>query len=93
MKKLKPWQIVLLIIFYPVGIIYLIVYLCKKKNGGSDNQTAAPARKVKDDTVFVSENSKVYHSVPDCCDMVCDAVSEKEAIKRGLRRCKKCFKN
>ena len=30
MKKLKPWQIVLLVIFYPVGIIYLIVWLCKR---------------------------------------------------------------
>lgn len=30
MKKLKPWQIVLLVIFYPVGIVYLIVWLCKR---------------------------------------------------------------
>lgn len=30
MKKLKPWQIVLLVIFYPVGIVYLIVWLCNK---------------------------------------------------------------
>lgn len=28
MKKLKTWQKVLLIIFYPVGIIYFIVWLC-----------------------------------------------------------------
>lgn len=35
MKKLKPWQIALLVIFYPVGIVYLIVWLIKhftKKN-------------------------------------------------------------
>ena len=31
MKKLKPWQIVLLIIFYPVGIVYFIVWLCRRK--------------------------------------------------------------
>lgn len=36
MKKLKPWQIVLLIVFYPVGIVYFIIWLCKK------NKTAAP---------------------------------------------------
>lgn len=30
MKKLKTWQIVLLVIFYPVGIVYLIVWLCNK---------------------------------------------------------------
>ena len=30
MKKLKAWQIVLLIIFYPVGIVYFIVWLCKR---------------------------------------------------------------
>lgn len=30
MKKLKPWQIVLLVIFYPIGIIYLIVWLVKR---------------------------------------------------------------
>lgn len=27
MKKLKPWQIALLIIFYPAGIVYLILYI------------------------------------------------------------------
>lgn len=30
MKKLKTWQLVLLIIFYPVGIVYFIVWLCKR---------------------------------------------------------------
>lgn len=30
MKKLKTWQIVLLIIFYPVGLIYLCYWLYKK---------------------------------------------------------------
>lgn len=31
MKKLKPWQIVLLVIFYPVGICVLIYRLYKKR--------------------------------------------------------------
>lgn len=31
MKKLKVWQIVLLVIFYPVGICVLIYRLWKKK--------------------------------------------------------------
>lgn len=32
MKKLKPWQTVLLVIFYPVGIVYLIIWLYKRNN-------------------------------------------------------------
>ena len=31
MKKLKIWQIVLLIIFWPVGIVYLCIWLRKEK--------------------------------------------------------------
>lgn len=38
MKKLKKWQIVLLVIFYPVGIIYLIVWL----NNRSKNTAYLP---------------------------------------------------
>lgn len=30
MKKLKTWQFILLIIFYPVGIVYFIVWLCNR---------------------------------------------------------------
>lgn len=30
MKKLQTWQLVLLIVFYPIGIIYFIVWLCKR---------------------------------------------------------------
>lgn len=37
MKKLKAWQIILLIIFYPVGIIYFIIWLCKR-NSASGNK-------------------------------------------------------
>lgn len=39
MKKLKWWQIVLLIIFYPIGILYFIFWLIKKvKLNKSNNQ-------------------------------------------------------
>lgn len=30
MKKLKPWQVVLLIIFYPIGLFYLIAVIVSK---------------------------------------------------------------
>lgn len=35
MKKLKTWQKVLLIIFYPVGIVYFIIWLYRTKIGGA----------------------------------------------------------
>lgn len=44
MKKLKTWQIVFLVIFYPIGIIYLIVWLCnqgKKTNSSSAKRNIA----------------------------------------------------
>lgn len=45
MKKLKTWQIVLLVIFYPVGIVYFIVWLCKR-NKKSDAVSVVPSRAV-----------------------------------------------
>lgn len=36
MKKLKTWQFVLLVIFYPIGIIYFIVWLLNKSNKKSE---------------------------------------------------------
>ena len=45
MKKLKPWQIVLLVIFYPVGIVYLIVWLCNR-NKKPVSVSATPSRAV-----------------------------------------------
>lgn len=47
MKKLKPWQVVLLVIFYPVGIIYLIVWLCKRNKKPAD-LPAAPSAVLRD---------------------------------------------
>lgn len=49
MKKLKPWQIILLVIFYPVGIVYFIIWLCKR-----NKKPAAPSRSIVRDF-----NSKV----------------------------------
>lgn len=47
MKKLKPWQIVLLVIFYPVGIVYLIVWLCNR-NKQPTTQTTTNLSVVRD---------------------------------------------
>lgn len=44
MKKLKGWQIVLLVIFYPVGIIYLVVWLLNRSKVGTEAESAAPER-------------------------------------------------
>lgn len=47
MKKLKPWQIVLLVIFYPVGIVYLIIWLCKR-NKATTSPVASSRSVVRD---------------------------------------------
>ena len=44
MKKLKPWQKVLLIVFYPVGIIYFIIWLCNRNKQPATG--AAPVMRV-----------------------------------------------
>lgn len=64
MKKLKPWQIALLIIFYPVGIVYLIVLLVKKfkTQTPSPNQSTASQeykRIVAENTQLKSEIEKL----------------------------------
>lgn len=95
MRKLKTWQLVLLIIFYPVGLVYFIIWLCKKNK----NEPAAPVKKSSNnyyDLVFVNKGSKVYHFDQMCassrsCD--CVEMKESEAIKKGLRRCGKCYGN
>lgn len=46
MKKLKTWQKVLLIIFYPVGIVYFIVWLCKRNKGATPAPVGNSASKV-----------------------------------------------
>lgn len=44
MKKLKAWQIVLLVIFYPVGICVLIYRLWKKAKLKAEREAAEAAR-------------------------------------------------
>ena len=48
MKKLKTWQIVLLVIFYPIGICVWI-YRVWKKNKLKRDAAAAPAGKQKNE--------------------------------------------
>lgn len=90
MKKLKAWQIVLLVIFYPVGIVYLIVYLCKKSKNKNAPASAPQKAQNRESVVFITEKGKVFHSAPDCPNGFCDQITEKEARKRGLTPCKKC---
>lgn len=52
MKKLKTWQLVLLIIFYPVGIVYFIVWLCKR-----NKKPAAPVAQAR--AIIRDINTKV----------------------------------
>lgn len=88
-KKLKGWQIALLIIFYPAGIIYLIMKY--SKNGNASEESDEEPKRSSELTVFVTEKGKVYHIDPVCANSFADAIPEKQAIKRGLCRCKKCF--
>ena len=44
MKKLKTWQIVLLVIFYPIGICVWIYRICKKIQIKKENDAAKRAR-------------------------------------------------
>lgn len=53
MKKLKTWQKVLLIICYPVGIVYFIIWLCNRNKSGA--ATVNPSKL----TVIRDFNTKV----------------------------------
>ncbi len=49
-----------------------------------------------DDMVFVNKGSKVYHCDQSCAmsrSVNCIEMDEKQAIKRGLKRCRKCYGN
>lgn len=50
MKKLKTWQIVLLVIFYPAGLVYLIIWLCNRNKQSAAVPSAAPANAIHIDT-------------------------------------------
>ena len=47
MKKLKGWQIALLVIFYPVGIVYLLVWLVNRSKTNTDAPAAQGKNAVK----------------------------------------------
>ena len=54
MKKLKTWQKVLLIIFYPVGIVYFIIWLCNRNKAQAG--AGAPAIRVDKSKLTVIED-------------------------------------
>ncbi len=88
MKKPAPWQIVLLVIFYPVGIVYLILYL-KSKN----KNTTYIENQLSSDIVFVNKGSKVFHYDQMCAmshTANAEEIKESKAIRLGLKPCKKC---
>lgn len=76
-----------------IGWIVDIVVAYKKYKGVSP---AHESVQLSFDTVFVNPGSKVYH-----CDQMCamshsvraEEMKEKQAIKKGLKRCKKCYGN
>lgn len=48
------------------------------------------------DIVFVNKGSKVYHCDQLCAmsrSVNCSEMNEKQAIKKGLKRCRKCYGN
>ena len=48
MKKLKTWQKVLLVIFYPVGIVYFIIWLCNRNKGGASTVNPSKLTVIRD---------------------------------------------
>ena len=76
-----------------VGWIVDIVSAYKEYKG---NALPTESAQLSFDTVFVNPGSRVYH-----CDQMCamshsaraEEMKEKQAIKKGLKRCKKCFGN
>lgn len=61
MKKLKTWQIILLVIFYPVGIVYLIVWLINKYRKPAQGAHSAGKRSIDSSklTIIRDINTKV----------------------------------
>ena len=55
MKKLKTWQLVLLIIFYPAGIAYFIYWLCKRNSNAKREVIAEKICSVWG-TIYLNEN-------------------------------------
>ena len=95
-KKLKWWQIALLVIFYPVGIAYLIYiivrYFINQKGYESAINFTFWKKQNSELTVYITENSKVCHLSKECLGKSeIKSIPESEAIARGLRKCKNCF--
>lgn len=89
-KKLKGWQIALLIIFYPIGILYLIVKLASKSTT-SQSTFSTDEKKTSSLMVYTAEGGKVYHLVENCSrSKNIKQITEDEAIKQGLTECKVC---
>ncbi len=57
-KKLKGWQIALLIIFYPIGILYLIVKYCGKKQKSTTSQKNTATTQVHINYTFIDTSEK-----------------------------------
>lgn len=74
MKKLKGWQIALLIIFYPAGIVYLIVKICNKNKA-----KPAPAAVSKSS---LSVESDFYTKVAGVTFDNADGTSRQSIIKK-----------
>ena len=102
-KSLKLWQVLLLIFFWPVGLLYLILRIVKrnqKKESASIVSISKPKGTYIDvsnyfpkETVFAFQNSSVYHTDYYCCQSGwngAEAMPEKKAIAKGMRLCRRC---
>ena len=76
-KKLKTWQLVLLIIFYPVGIVYFIVWLCNRNKKPATNNVSVDSSKL---TVLREFHTKVVGVTFNN-----DNGTSRQAILRGCR--------
>lgn len=68
--------------------LHLVIY------STDDAQTASASQTLSADTVFVNKGSKVYHCDQMCAmsrSADCSEMKESEAVKKGLRRCSKCW--
>ena len=84
-KKLKGWQIALLIIFYPAGIIYLIVRCTKKKKPTFDSSRAEIERDFHTKVVGVtfknadgSDRQKILSTCKNGDDIILKPTPSKE---------------
>ena len=76
MKKLKTWQIVLLVIFYPVGLVYFIIWLVtrnKQRQSNSQRIDSSNLEIIKDfhtkvvGVTFNNENGTSRQTIIKAC--------------------------